>query len=146
VLDVPEFKGLLSEKPTSVFMNQTDYSAGVRDVFEPGGLFELRTYTANPGKLDALNARFKEHTTRILKRHGIANVAYWTAFDDPEAGNTLIYLVRHAGRDKADANWNAFKNDPEWRKVAHASQIDGRILVEPPQSEFLSPLPFSPLK
>ena len=42
-----------------------------------GKVFELRTYTTNEGKLDALQARFRDHTTRIFKKHHMTNVGYW---------------------------------------------------------------------
>jgi NIPSNAP len=41
------------------------------------GFFELRVYTAQPGKRDALAARFADRTAAIYSRHGITNVGYW---------------------------------------------------------------------
>ena len=146
VLDRPEFQGLLAEKPASIFMTANDYSAASRDEIHAGGIFELRTYVANPGKLLNLNTRFRDHTTRLFKKHGIRNVAYWTPFDKPESANTLVYLIHHASRRQADANWKAFTRDPEWRRVARESQVNGRILAQPPERIYLKPLDFSPLK
>ena len=34
-------------------------------------VFELRTYKATPGNLDNLHARFRNHTTRIFRKHGM---------------------------------------------------------------------------
>lgn len=152
VLDQPIYKGLLSEEPTHVFMTETDYSASefkaasnnIDDNAE--GVYELRTYTTNPGKLPNLNTRFRDHTTRLFNKHGMKNIAYWTAFDKPEIDNTLIYLVRHANREQADANWKAFASDPEWKKVAQESQVDGKFLANPPDRLYLKPLPFSELR
>ncbi|MCH2580592.1 MAG: NIPSNAP family protein, partial [Planctomycetes bacterium] len=147
VLDIPEFQRLLAEKPTSIFMTENDYSAASIDAIEKaGGVYELRTYIAGPGKLDKLNARFRDHTTRLFTKHGIRNVGYWTPFDMPEAENTLIYLVHHAGREQADASWMAFGQDPLWRKVARESRVDGRLLSKPPERIYLKPMAFSPLK
>ena len=147
VVDKPEFRGLLAERPTSMFMTANDYSASSSSAIEKvGGVFELRTYTTSDGKLDALNTRFRDHTTRLFNRHGIKNVAYWTPFDEPESSNTLIYLVHHASRKQAAANWRAFAGDPEWRKVARQSQIDGKLLAKPPEHVYLKALDFSPLK
>ena len=61
------------------------------------GFFELRVYTAQPGKRDALAARFAERTAAIYARHGITNVGYWIPQQsDPELGisaeNTFIYM------------------------------------------------------
>ena len=147
VLDIPEFQRLLAEKPTSIFMTENDYSDASMDAIETaGGVYELRTYIAGPGKLAKLNARFRAHTTRLFTKHGIRNVGYWTPFDMPEAENTLIYLVHHAGREQADASWMAFGQDPLWRKVARESRVDGRLLSKPPERIYLKPMAFSPLK
>jgi hypothetical protein len=147
VMDKPEFQGLLSEKPTSIFLTPNDYSARARNEIEkPGGIFELRTYVANPGKLVALNTRFRDHTTLLFNKHGIQNVSYWTPFDQPDRRNTLIYLVRHANRKQADLNWQAFGQDPDWKKVARESQLKGKFLARPPERLYLKALDFSPLR
>ena len=147
LLDRPEFRGLLSEKPKSIFMTANDYSSAARDLIEqPGGVYELRTYLVNPGKLPGLNSRFRDHTTRLFKKHGMKSIAYWTPFDKPGSANTLIYLIHHASRAQADANWKAFSNDPEWQKVARESQLEGKFLAHPPERLYLKPMAFSPLK
>jgi hypothetical protein len=38
------------------------------------GFYELRVYTALPGKRDALAERFANPTAAIFARHGITNV------------------------------------------------------------------------
>ena len=48
-------------------------------------VYELRTYTATPGNLDNLHARFRDHTTRIFSKHGMEVVAYWTPTDPEKA-------------------------------------------------------------
>jgi len=146
-MDKPEFQGLLAEKPTSIFMTTNDYSPATRNpIKQPGGVYELRTYLANPGKLANLNARFRDHTTGIFNKHGIDNLGYWTPFDEPDSGNTLIYLIHHANRQQADANWKSFGSDPQWQKVARESQIGGKFLAQPPDRLYLKALDFSPLK
>ncbi len=37
--------------------------------------FEMRTYTCHPEKRPDLIKRFQDHTLRLLKKHGIDNVA-----------------------------------------------------------------------
>ena len=147
VMDKPEFQGLLSEKPTSIFLTPNDYSAPTKnEIAKPGGTFELRTYVVNPGKLPALNARFRKYTTSLFNRHGIHNVSYSTPFDRPDSNNTLVYLVHHADRKQADLNWEAFGRDPEWKKVARESQVNGKLLARPPERLYLKALDFSPLR
>lgn len=108
-------------------------------------VFELRTYHCFEGRLEALKARFRDHTIAIFKRHNIESIAYWTP-DDPElAAKTLVYLIAHPSREAAKANWAAFNADPEWKQVSADSQKDGKI-VEKVDSLFLNPTDFSPLK
>lgn len=90
--------------------------------------YELRIYTATPGNLDNLHARFRDHTTRIFAKHGMEVVGYWTPTDEEKADDTLIYVLEHASREAADASWQAFIQDPEWQEVAAASNANGQIL------------------
>ena len=91
-------------------------------------VFELRTYTATPGNLDNLHARFRNHTTRIFSKHGMEVVGYWTPTDPELAEDTLVYVLEHQSQAAADASWRAFGQDPEWREVAEASNANGPIL------------------
>jgi hypothetical protein len=119
--------------------------AGVASGGQAGGgeVFELRVYHTFEGKLDALLARFRDHTMTIFKRHGIESVAYWTPIEDPLKGKTLFYMLRHPSRESATANWAAFHDDPEWKQVSAASEVNGK-LVEKVDSTFLQRTDFSP--
>ncbi len=108
-------------------------------------VFELRTYTAPEGKLPNLQARFRDHTMGIFENHGITNIGYWTPQDEPNASNTLVYIIAHDSREAAAASWDAFRADPEWQTVSRESQVDGRI-VSGVVSVFLDPLDFSPIQ
>jgi L-rhamnose mutarotase len=112
---------------------------------QSGRVFELRTYTAPDGKLEELHKRFRDHTMRIFKNHGITNIAYFKPQDAPLSQNTLIYLIAHQSRDAAKANWAAFQADPEWQKVASESQKNGKIVAKV-ESVFLDPTDYSPMK
>ena len=41
-------------------------------------IYELRSYYAHPGKMGALQKRFRDHTCKLFEKHGITNVGYWT--------------------------------------------------------------------
>ncbi len=103
-------------------------------------VFELRTYTTNEGKLDALHTRFREHTMKIFEKHGMQNVGYWIPTDKP---NTLIYIIAHKDADTAAANWQAFVSDPQWQAVYADSIKDGR-LVKKIESVFMTKTDYSP--
>src|ERR1700704_1879730 len=106
-------------------------------------IYELRVYQAVPGKLAELLARFRNHTAKLFDRHGMKNVAYWTAVDEPQKSNTLIYILEHPSREAAAANWKSFQDDPEWTSVRVKSEANGK-LVEKVESTFLVLTDFSP--
>ena len=110
-----------------------------------GQVYELRTYTAPEGKLKDLQARFRDHTVRIFNRHGMKSIGYFTPQDAPNSSNTLVYLLAHPSRDAAKKNWDDFRNDPEWKKVAAESEVNGKIVAKV-ESVFLDPTDFSALK
>lgn len=108
-----------------------------------GGVYELRVYHVAPGKLDDLLARFRDHTIQIFNRHGMHSVAYWTPTDDPQKGNTLIYILHHPSREAAEANWKSFRDDPKWKTVKEKSEANGP-LVEKVDSTYMVLTDFSP--
>ena len=108
-------------------------------------VFELRTYTAAPGKFEALQKRFRDHTLRIFEKHGMQNIGYWIPADPPNSENTLTYIIAHKDREAAKKSWADFQADPEWQKVRNESQKDGSLTTKV-ESVFLNPTDFSPLK
>jgi len=90
-------------------------------------VYELRTYTTHEGKLEALLARFRNHTTKLFEKHGMTNIGYWVPQDEPLKKNTLIYVIRHDSREAAKKSWDAFRADPEWKKVQAESEAGGKI-------------------
>jgi len=108
-------------------------------------VFEIRTYTAADGKLDALHARFRDHTLALFERHGMTNVGYFKPEDAPLRQNTLIYILAHPSREAAAKNWQAFHDDPDWQKVKAASEEQGALTTKI-DSVFADPTDYSPMK
>ena len=106
-------------------------------------VYELRVYHAAEGKLDALLARFRDHTIKIFAKHHMRSIAYWTAIDEPAKGNTLIYILEHPSRETAAANWKSFEDDPEWKSVKAKSEENGK-LVDKVDSTYMALTTFSP--
>lgn len=110
-------------------------------------VFELRTYTTPPGKLDALKARFRDHTVKLFEKHGMTNIGYFVPQDAPQKDNTLTYLLAHSSREAAAKSWAAFRTDPDWVKARAESEKDGPLTVQGGvTSVFLDPTDFSKLK
>lgn len=108
-------------------------------------VFELRTYTAAEGKLDAVVARFRDHTVKLFEKHGMTNIGYWIPQDEPLARNTLIYILAHKSREAAAKSWEAFRTDPEWLRVRKESEAGGKLVIKV-ESVFMGPADFSRLK
>jgi len=108
-------------------------------------LFEMRTYTTNDGKIEALLSRFRDHTMRIFKKHGMTNVAYWTPIHKDGEPEKLVYVLAYSNREARDAGWKAFIADPQWRKVYRESIAEGK-LVKKIDSVFMKATDFSPLQ
>jgi hypothetical protein len=142
-----EETGKIVAKVTSVFMNATDFSPKIK----PSGgaidqVFELRTYSQLPGRNPAILARFKDHTMKLFKQHGMKNIAYFTTIEkDPAVQSKLVYLVSHSSEEEAKSNWSGFGNDPKWKKVAADSEKDGKI-IEKIESVYMKPTSFSTIR
>ena len=106
--------------------------------------FELRTYHAAPGKLDALHKRFREHTLKLFEKHGIENVGYWVQLDkEGNPTSKLTFLLAYPSREAREKSWKAFAADPEWQAASKASEANGR-LVEKVENPYLVATDYSP--
>jgi hypothetical protein len=141
---------ILAQAPESIFMTPTDYSPPL--AIAKGGkprVFELRTYTTNDGKLEALHARFRDHTMKLFSKHGMTNLAYWTPTDaDKGAGKKLIYLLGHDSKEAGLASFTAFRTDPDWIKAKAESEKDGPLTISPGgvKSIYMKATDFSPIQ
>jgi hypothetical protein len=145
---------ILAKAPESIFMSPTDYSPPLK--VEKGSkprVFELRTYTTVPGKLDALHARFRDHTMKLFSKHGMSHLAYWTPTDkDKGADNKLIYILSHDSKEAGIASFTAFRADPDWIKAKGDSEAaNGGPLTIQPQAEgvksvYMKAVDFSPVQ
>src|SRR4051812_9661299 len=120
---------------TAVFVSS--HSASAADT----RCFEMRIYTAPPGKLDALHARFRDHTIALFEKHGITNIGYFTPV--PNTENKLVYLLAYPSKEAREEAWKKFAADPEWVKAKTESELQGK-LVAAVEQRFLQPTDFSP--
>jgi len=108
--------------------------------------FEIRTYTAAPGKLEELHARFRNHTMKLFKKHGMEVVGFWGPTDKEEGSeNTLVYVMVFPSREARDKAWKEFGADPEWQKARSESEKNGR-LTEKVKYVILGATDYSPIK
>jgi heme-degrading monooxygenase HmoA len=95
---------------------------------EDARLFEMRTYYAAPGKLDALHERFRRHTVRLVERHGIRSVGYWVPLENPD--NKVIFVVAHSSPEAREESFQNFVDDPERQAAWKASEADGPLVAK----------------
>lgn len=144
-----EKNGRLVTRVESIYLQPTDFSPAVTlERSDPARVFELRIYQASPGKLDALLARFRDHTMALFKRHGMAQFGYFVPTEKKDgAGEKLIYILSHKDPEAREASFKAFRSDPEWVKVKAESEAAGSLTVKDGvQSTLMAPTDFSPAK
>ena len=105
-------------------------------------VYELRTYHLNEGKEALILARFRTKERAIFARCGMHGVAYWTPTEEPLAGRTLVYMLRHKSREAAKESWAKFQADPEWVALKAETEKDGAF-VKLHESVFLKLTDFS---
>ncbi|MBL8172074.1 MAG: NIPSNAP family protein [Acidobacteria bacterium] len=111
-----------------------------------GKCYELRTYIAAPGKLEELHARFRNHTLKLFKKHGMEVVGFWGPTDKEKGSeNTLIYVLAYPNREARDAAWKAFAADPEWQAARKESEKNGK-LTDKVDSVIMGSTDYAPVK
>lgn len=106
--------------------------------------YEMRVYYAAPGKLDALNARFRNHTCKLFEKHGMVNIGYWMPVNNVD--NKLVYILAYPSREAREVSWKAFMADPDWKAAHAASEKEGKLVAKA-ESIFLAATDFStPIK
>jgi hypothetical protein len=103
--------------------------------------YEMRIYYAAEGKLDDLNARFRNHTCKLFEKHGMQNIGYWMPVENPD--RKLVYFLAYPSREARSQSWKAFGGDPEWQKVAKTTEANGRLVAKV-ESRFFSATDYSP--
>jgi len=107
-------------------------------------VFELRVYHAVPGKLPALESRFRDTTSKLLAQYDLKVVGCWLPEEAQAWDNTIVDITAYASREEANENWDAMMADPEFQEVIKSEQANK--LVEKIDSTYMRPTDFSPMK
>lgn len=144
VVEKTEASGKLVLKVDSIYLTATDFSPVIRASHSDAPrAFELRTYTPAPGTMDALLARFREHTTKLFEKHGMTNIGYWTRSD--KENDQLIYVLTHRSREDGLKSFDAFRADPAWVEAKKASEANGSLTAKV-ESVYMTPMDYSSMK
>ena len=121
---------------------------GGNSVAKDSRVFEMRTYYAAPGKLEDLQARFRNHTVKLFEKHGMTNIGYWVPVDGKTgqpSGNTLVYILAFPSLEARQKSWDGFRTDPAWEAARNESEKNGK-LVEKIDSVFFKATDYSAIK
>jgi hypothetical protein len=119
-----------------LFLSQLSIAKAADDRY-----YELRVYYCNPGKLEALITRFRDHAVPLFKRHGIEGLGYWVPTKNPD--NAFYYLMSYPSKEARDASWKDFAADPEWKEAARKSEENGKLIAKS-ELYFLNTTSYSP--
>jgi hypothetical protein len=106
-------------------------------------VLELRVYHAVPGKVPALEERFRDAAPLIAK-HDLQVVGYWVPVEGGTYENTFVWIVAHRSREEAKKNWREFHADPAFQKYIKSEQAEK--LIEKVDVAFMRPTDFSQLR
>lgn len=141
-----EKDGKIVSKVESIFMNATDFSPKIKEKQKnPERMFELRIYTATPNNIDNVLTRFRDHTVKLFKKHGMENIAYWKSIEKDTTQSKLVYILAHKSEEAGKASFDAFRKDEKWIKVRDESEKNGKI-VSKVESIYMKPTDFSTIK
>lgn len=130
----------------ATFVATATFAAESSSLAPDSRCFEMRTYYCAPDKLEALHARFRDHTNKLFVKHGMQLVGYWVPMNkDKKYENKLVYMLAYPSREARDKSWKEFGADPEWIKARNESEANGKI-VEKVESVFMTATDYSPIK
>lgn len=102
-------------------------------------LYELRIYHINPGKMQDIQTRFRDHTLQLFAKHGMNVTEFWE--DANEANNRLYYVMEHSDMETRNQHFNRFHEDPVWIELKRVTEQDGP-LFEKIEIVYLKKVPF----
>ena len=113
-------------------------------------VFELRTFTVSSGNLDALNARFRDHTVKLFEKHGMTNIGYWNLMKDKVGADSMLtYLLAHQSQASAKENFGRFASDEAWVAARKGSEerAGGPLTIKGGvKSVFMKAIDYSPIR
>ena len=108
-------------------------------------VFELRIYHTLPGKLPAMESRFRDTTAKLLVKHNLNVIGYWIPdAKSPAWDNTFVFLLAHSSREDAEKNWSEMAADPAFQEVIKSEQREK--LLDKAETTYMQPTDFSPMK
>jgi hypothetical protein len=93
-------------------------------------IYELREYSAVPGRMPALIRRFNEHALKGLARHEMELVFISLTEFGANSMNEIVYVLRFDSYEELERKWKALLADPEWAEAKRLSEADGPLIAK----------------
>jgi hypothetical protein len=136
----------MAERVVSQYLLETDLTTFPElKPTDPPRTFELRTYTAAPGRMPNLLARFRNHTRKLFRKHDMEGIGYWLTETKELEEPKLVYLLAHPSEAEGKRNFDEFRADKRWIKAKAESEANGPITAKV-ESLYLKPTDYSPMK
>jgi hypothetical protein len=132
--------GILASAFAIVAITGIGGTAHAQTVEKADRVYQIRTYLANEGKLNDLQARFRDQM-KILEKHGITHIGYWVPIDNAE--NKCVVVLAYPSTEAAQTSWSNVGFDPDWMKLYEESEKNGP-LVNKVESKFMKMTDYSP--
>lgn len=105
-------------------------------------VYQLRIYELYPRTKAAFHDRFRDHATRIMRRHGFKIVSMW---ESGTAGKPeFAYILRWPDEARMKAAWAAFMADEEWARIKRETPAEHRPIVGTIQDRTMRLTTYSP--
>jgi hypothetical protein len=144
--DASEVNGKLVNHVDQIFMTESDLSPAIKiKAGKNHRTFELRSYTAAPGKLDALLTRFRDHTLKLFSKHDMTHIGYWITQEKEGVQPRLLYILAHPSEAEGKQHFKEFANDPVWQKALKESEANGK-LTDKVESVYMNATDYSPIR
>ncbi|MFF4214506.1 NIPSNAP family protein [Streptomyces sp. NPDC001796] len=104
-------------------------------------IYEIREYTAVPGRMHALIRRNREVGIPLFAKHGMECVFMSVTEIGDNGNNELVYVLKWDSYAQMAEKWAAYLTDPDWLEAKAASEADGPI-VERIRRRIANPAPF----
>jgi hypothetical protein len=112
----------------------------------PPRIFELRTYESHSRKANKKKIEmFNTGEIKIFHRAGLQPIFFGETLIGPRLPN-LTYMLAFDNMAAHDKAWDAFRTDPEWKKLSTTPGYGDAEIVSSISNTFLRPAPYSEIK
>jgi hypothetical protein len=105
-------------------------------------IHQLRIYELFEHNKSAFHARFRDHTSQIMRNYGFTLIAMWES--KFETRTEFVYLLSWTDQSTMNNAWASFENDEEWQAIKRTTDAEHGALVGAIENRVLVASSYSP--